>query len=91
MPVQLIESLAGLLLAGATLPMAAGHVLPIHGAVFLVAFGGYAVVRQALLRARSEQRAKSWTLPLTAGAAVAVLALVSVLSAVQIAGTPAFA
>lgn len=65
--------------------------LPVHGAVFVVAFGLYASARQALLRLRSERRSWALSLPLTAGAATAVLALVVVLSALQIVGRPAFA
>lgn len=90
-PTQLLESAAGLLLGVATLPLAAGHVLPIHGAVFVAALGLYAIVRQALLRLRSERRPWARSLPLSAAAAAAALALVVVLSVVQIAGSPAFA
>lgn len=90
-PVQLLESATGLLLGIATLPLAAGHVLPVHGAVFVVAFGLYAIARQAFLRLRSERRSWARSLTLTASVAAAVLALVVVLSALQIAGSPAFA
>lgn len=90
-PTQLMESGTGLLLGLASLPLAAGHVLPVHGAVFVVGFGIYAIARQALLRLRAERRSWSRSLPLTAGAALAVLTLVTVLSVVQIAGSPAFA
>jgi phosphatidylglycerol:prolipoprotein diacylglycerol transferase len=90
-PVQLLESATGLLLGIATLPLAAGHVLPVHGAVFVVAFGLYAIARQAFLRLRSERRSRARSLTLTAGVAAAVLALVVVLSALQIADSPAFA
>lgn len=90
-PTQLMESGTGLLLGLTSLPLAAGHVLPVHGAVFVVGFGIYAIARQALLRLRAERRSWSRSLPLTAGAALAVLAVVTVLSAVQIAGSPSFA
>ena len=90
-PTQLIESATGLLLGVVTLPLAASHVLPIHGAVFVVGLGLYAGARQALLRLRAERRAWAASLPLTAGAALAVLILVTVLAAAQVVGTPSFA
>ncbi len=59
-PAQLIESMAGLLIGGASAALLLGHVPPIHGVIFAVAFGIYLVVRQWLLRLRAERRQYSW-------------------------------
>jgi phosphatidylglycerol:prolipoprotein diacylglycerol transferase len=59
-PAQLIESMAGLLIGSASAALLLGHVPPIHGVIFAVAFGIYLVVRQWLLRLRAERRQYSW-------------------------------
>ncbi len=79
-PTQLIESAAGLVIAIVSLVVVLADALPIAGAVFIVAFAGYALIRQALLRLRSERRRSYRTLPITAAAAGAVTLTVAVLS-----------
>jgi phosphatidylglycerol:prolipoprotein diacylglycerol transferase len=79
-PTQLIESAAGLVIAIVSLVAVLADVLPIAGAVFILAFAGYAVIRQMLLRLRSERRRSYRTLPITAAAAGAVTLTVAVLS-----------
>lgn len=82
-PAQLFESVAGLVLGVVTLGVALGGGLPIPGALFVGAFVAYAIVRQALLRVRSEQRRVYRTLPLTALAAGLVAILVLALALIQ--------
>ncbi len=78
-PTQLLESAAGLLIGLATLPLALAYP-PIHGAVFVAAFGTYAVVRQFLLRLRAERRKSSRTVSATAVAAALTLLVIVALS-----------
>jgi phosphatidylglycerol---prolipoprotein diacylglyceryl transferase len=59
-PTQLLESAAGLLIGAAALPLTLLHFRVVHGAVFVVAFAIYIVVRQLLLRLRAEARRYSW-------------------------------
>jgi phosphatidylglycerol---prolipoprotein diacylglyceryl transferase len=59
-PTQLLESAAGLLIGAAALPLTLLHFRAVHGAVFVVAFAIYIVVRQLLLRLRAEARRYSW-------------------------------
>ena len=82
-PTQLLESGAGLAIGIASLLVVLSGGLPIHGAVFVVAFAVYAVVRQALLRLRSERRRAQRTLPLTAAAAGLVAVIVATLAVVN--------
>lgn len=82
-PTQLLESAAGLLLGVLTLVAVLAGGLPVHGAVFVAGFAIYAIVRQALLRVRAEQRKAYRTLPLTAAAAGLVAVVVAVLSLAQ--------
>lgn len=79
-PTQLMEAAAGLLIGIVSLAAVLADVLPVAGAVFVLAFAGYALVRQALLRLRSERRRSYRTLPMTAAAAGAVTVAVAVLS-----------
>ena len=82
-PTQLLESGAGLALGAVSLIVVANGGLPVEGAVFVVAFGTYAIIRQALLRLRAEQRKEQRTLPLTAAAAGAVAIVVATLAIAQ--------
>ncbi len=59
-PTQLLESGAGLLIGTAALPLTLLHLRAVHGAVFVVGFAAYFVVRQMLLRLREEARRYSW-------------------------------
>src|ERR1035437_275208 len=59
-PTQLLESAAGLLIGAAALPLTLLHLRAVHGAVFVIAFAIYIVVRQLLLRLRAEARRYSW-------------------------------
>jgi phosphatidylglycerol:prolipoprotein diacylglycerol transferase len=59
-PAQLLESGAGLLIGTAALPLTLLHLRAVHGAVFIVGFAVYFVVRQILLRLREEARRYSW-------------------------------
>lgn len=59
-PTQLLESAAGLLIGTAALPLTLLHFRAIHGAVFILAFAVYLVLRQLLLRLRAESRQYSW-------------------------------
>jgi phosphatidylglycerol:prolipoprotein diacylglycerol transferase len=59
-PTQLLESGAGLLIGTAALPLTLLHLRAVHGAVFVVGFAVYFVVRQMLLRLREEARRYSW-------------------------------
>lgn len=82
-PAQLLESGAGLLIGIVTLPLVLANALAVEGAVFVAAFAVYAVVRQLLLRLRSERRKDPRTLPLTAAAAALVVMVVVGLSLAQ--------
>ena len=82
-PTQLLESGAGLVIGGVSLALVVTAALPLDGAVFVVAFAAYAVVRQALLRLRAEGRRSYRTLPITAVAAGVVVAMVATLSVLQ--------
>lgn len=82
-PTQLLESAAGLLLAGSSLAAVLAGGLAVPGAVFVISFVIYAVVRQALLRLRAEQRKSARTLPLTAAAAGLVILVVAALALAQ--------
>ncbi|MBA3877215.1 MAG: hypothetical protein C0498_09815 [Anaerolinea sp.] len=82
-PTQLLESAAGLVLGVVTLLLALGGAAPIPGAIFVLGFAAYAVVRQVLLRLRSERRKSPRTVSLTAVAAGVVATAVAVLSVVQ--------
>ncbi len=82
-PTQLLESAAGLVIAGVAWAVVAGFEPPVGGAVFLASFAIYAAVRQGLLRLRAEQRRSPRSLPATAVAAVAVLMAIVAAQAVQ--------
>lgn len=82
-PTQLLESAAGLALGIVTLIIVVNGGLLVDGAVFVAAFVIYALVRQALLRLRAEQRRDYRTLPLTAAAAGVVAVVVAALSLAQ--------
>lgn len=82
-PTQLLESAAGLLLAGTSLAAVLAGGLAVPGAVFVISFAIYAVVRQALLRLRAEQRRSARTLPLTAAAAGLVIVVVAAVALAQ--------
>lgn len=82
-PTQLLESAAGLTLGIVTLTLVLKGGLVFDGAVFVTAFGIYALVRQTLLRLRAERRKEYRTLPLTAVAAVTVAVIVVALSLIQ--------
>ena len=68
LPAQLLESGAGLAIGVATLVFVTSDGLLVHGAVFMASLATYALVRQALLRIRAEQRKVHRTLPMTAAA-----------------------
>jgi phosphatidylglycerol:prolipoprotein diacylglycerol transferase len=87
-PVQLVESAAGLAIGTASLVPVLREAQPVHGFIFVAAIAAYAVVRQVLLRVRAEQRRSSRSLPLTAGVVAVVLVLVAVMSHAQAIGTP---
>lgn len=76
-PAQLLESGAGLLLGVVSLVVVLADGLPLRGAMFVVAFAIYALIRQALLRLRAERRREHRTLPLTAAAAGLVVVIVA--------------
>ncbi len=59
-PAQLLESAAGLVIAGAAALLIYSHAVPIDGAIFVGAFAVYFLIRQALLRLRAERRDFSW-------------------------------
>jgi phosphatidylglycerol:prolipoprotein diacylglycerol transferase len=82
-PTQLLESATGLVIGGATLAVVLGGATLVPGAIFVISFAAYTVVRQGLLRLRSERRESARTVPLTAAAAGAVVTAVAVVSAVQ--------
>ena len=89
-PTQLMESAVGVVVGLVSLGVVLGVDGPIHGLVFIVAFAAYSAARQVLLRLRVERRARSGSVPLTAGAAAVVLLLVGAVSLLQIAGNPTF-
>ena len=82
-PTQLIESGAGLGIGAVSLAVVLAGALPLEGAVFVVAFTGYAAIRQVLLRLRAERRTSYRTLPITAAAAGVVVVAVAALSMLQ--------
>ncbi len=82
-PTPLIESGAGLIIGFVTLALVLGGAPPIPGAIFVVAFAAYTVVRQVLLRLRVERRRSPRTVPLTGVAAAVVTIIVIVLSVIQ--------
>jgi phosphatidylglycerol:prolipoprotein diacylglycerol transferase len=59
-PAQLVESLAGLVLAIATWFLIHARIPGVDGATFVAAMAAYAVVRQVVLRLRAERREFSW-------------------------------
>ena len=59
-PTQLLESATGLLFAGVSAVLVLGHVIGVQGGVFVVAVASYFLVRQLLLRLRSEPRQYLW-------------------------------
>lgn len=72
-PAQLLESGAGVVIGIAALLLVLAQAVPVHGAVFAIAFGAYAVIRQLLLRLRAEKRKAYRTLPMTAAASSLVV------------------
>lgn len=82
-PTQLMESAAGLVIGVVSLAVVLGGAVPLPGAVFVIALGLYAAVRQVLLRLRAERRKSAQTVPLTAVASAAMLAIVVALAVVQ--------
>lgn len=87
-PAQLVESAAGLVIGAASLLPVLGETRPVHGFIFVIALGAYAVLRQAFLRLREEQRRSPRSLPLTAGAVALVLVVVAVMSHAEAIGEP---
>jgi phosphatidylglycerol---prolipoprotein diacylglyceryl transferase len=87
-PAQLVESAAGLVIGAVSLLPVLGETRPVHGFIFVISLGAYAVLRQAFLRLREEQRRSSRSLPLTAGAIALVLVLVTVMSHAEAIGAP---
>jgi phosphatidylglycerol:prolipoprotein diacylglycerol transferase len=83
-PSQLLESGTGLVIGGATLALALGGTAPVPGATFVLSFAAYTIVRQVLLRLRSERRKSPRTVPLTAAATGAVVAAAAVVSVLQV-------
>ena len=59
-PAQLIESLAGVVLALVSWLLIHARIPGIEGVTFLAAMAAYAVIRQAMLRLRAERREFSW-------------------------------
>jgi phosphatidylglycerol:prolipoprotein diacylglycerol transferase len=59
-PTQLLESAAGLLFGIVSSVLVLGDVIPVEGGVFVFAVASYFVVRQFLLRLRSEPRRYLW-------------------------------
>ena len=82
-PTQLLESLAGLALGLLSLAVVVAGGLLAPGLVFVATFAVYALIRQGLLRIRSERRRVSRTLPATAAAAVLVVVVIAVLALAQ--------
>lgn len=72
-PVQLLESLAGLVIGLIGLVVVL-HSTTTAGALFVASFAAYTLCRQFLLRLRAERRRSSIGGPITAAAAAAVLA-----------------
>lgn len=72
-PAQLLESGIAIVIAIATLLLAARPAAPLAGAVFVGGAAAYILARQWLLRLRAEPRAPSIAQPLTAGVAAVVL------------------
>jgi phosphatidylglycerol:prolipoprotein diacylglycerol transferase len=60
LPVQLVESLAGLVLAVATWFLIHLRIPGIDGASFVIAMAAYVLIRQVVLRLRAERRDYSW-------------------------------
>jgi phosphatidylglycerol:prolipoprotein diacylglycerol transferase len=87
-PAQLVESAAGLVIGAASLLPVLGETRPVHGFIFVLSLGAYAVLRQAFLRLREEQRRSPRSLPLTAGAVAVVLVVVAVMSHAEAIGAP---
>ncbi|HSO29350.1 MAG TPA: prolipoprotein diacylglyceryl transferase family protein [Candidatus Sulfomarinibacteraceae bacterium] len=83
-PSQLLESGTGLVIGAATLALVLGGTVPVPGAVFVLSFAAYTVVRQVLLRLRSERRRSPRTVPLTAAATGVVVAAAAVVSVLQV-------
>lgn len=73
-PAQLLESGVAIIIAIATLLLAARPATPGAGAVFVGGAAAYVLARQWLLRLRAEPRHPSIAQPLTAGTAALVLA-----------------
>lgn len=82
-PAQLLESGAGVVLAGLTFGAVLGLAPPAHGLIFVGAFGLYGVLRQILLRTRVEQRTSSRSLHVTAAAAAMSLVAVAAIALLQ--------
>lgn len=75
-PTQLLEASAGLVIGVVSMLLLIARLVPIAGAVFMVAFAIYALIRQGLLRLRAERRESAGSLPLTAilnGAALLIV------------------
>jgi phosphatidylglycerol:prolipoprotein diacylglycerol transferase len=72
-PTQLLESVAGLLIGGATLALVVRDAASISGSIFVASFAAYVLVRQGLLRLRAAPHKFSIRPQLTAAAAAAVL------------------
>jgi phosphatidylglycerol:prolipoprotein diacylglycerol transferase len=87
-PAQLVESAAGLVIGTASLLPVLGETRPVHGFIFVISLGAYAVLRQAFLRLREEQRRSPRSLPLTAGAVALVIVVVAVMSHAEAIGAP---
>jgi phosphatidylglycerol---prolipoprotein diacylglyceryl transferase len=85
-PAQLVESAAGLVIGAASLLPVLGETRPVHGFIFVATLAAYAVLRQAFLRLREEQRRSPRSLQLTAGAVAVVLVAVAVMSHAQAIG-----
>jgi phosphatidylglycerol:prolipoprotein diacylglycerol transferase len=89
-PAQLIEAAAGAVLA----VVGAWFVLnvdpPVHGGVFIVSLGVYAVIRQVVLRLRAERRVWAASYSLTAGATALAVLLVAVAAHLQTLAVPSF-
>lgn len=66
-PAQILESAAGLTIAGVSALLILAHVPRIDGAIFVGAFAVYFVIRQSLLRIRAERREFLWRRATTAG------------------------
>lgn len=80
-PTQLLEAGAGLLIGLVSLVLVVARFAPIAGAVFMIAFAAYALIRQGLLRLRAEHRESRGSLPLTAALnGAALLVVTSVVS-----------